>query len=66
MKARTKIIAGKKSHQGKYPHVALGEIVGKTIEAIGTTTVDSAYGDEPCTILYFKDGTQHGFVHPAE
>ena len=60
----TKIIAGKKSSL-PFKHVPLAEIVGKTIQAIGTTTVDGPNGQEPCTILFFTDRTKHGFVHPT-
>lgn len=64
--ARTKIIHGKKSRKGTYKAVALQETVGKKIEAIGETTVEGAYGDEPCIVLFFDDGTQHGFVLPSD
>ncbi len=61
---RTKIIAGKKVT--KRAKVApLQALVGKTIAAIGIAAVPSAYGPEPCTVLYFTDGTRHGFVHPS-
>lgn len=60
-----KIFAGEK-RKGHYKHVGLEKIVGKTVEAVGLTTVEGADGHEPCTMLYFTDGTRHGFVHPAE
>jgi hypothetical protein len=67
------VIAGKKVdivegniHRGRYREALLKDLVGKKIEAIGHTTSDGPYGDEPCTVLFFTDGTQHGFVHPAE
>ena len=49
----------------KFKHVELREIVGKTILKIGHGKVEAAFDDEPCTMLYFTDGTKHGFVHPA-
>jgi hypothetical protein len=60
---RVKVVRGEK--KGRYRQVGIEEIVGKTIEAVGVTTVPSNDGDEPCTILYFTDKTCHGFVHPA-
>jgi len=65
MANKVKIIAGKKK-KGKYKQVYLQEIVGKTVEAVGETTVPGAYGDEPCIRLYFTDKTYHGFVMPAD
>jgi hypothetical protein len=64
-KARTKIIVGKKSRK-HYNAVAFEETVGKTIEAVGVTTVPSAYGDEDCIMLFFSDGTKTGFVLPSD
>ena len=42
------------------------EYVGKTVEARGVASVEAAYGDEPCTVVLFTDGTCHGFVHPVD
>jgi hypothetical protein len=61
---KAKKIAGKIS--GKAKHVQLEEIVGKTILGIGSTTVEGANGPEPCIMLYFTDGTSHGFVIPTD
>jgi hypothetical protein len=41
-------------------------IVGKTIEAVGSTTVPGNYGREPCTVLFFTDMTSQNFVHPID
>lgn len=61
-----KIIAGKRQKGACYKHVALEDTVGKTIEAIGMTEVEGAYGNEPCVMLHFTDGTKHGFVLPSD
>lgn len=63
--AKVRIDFGKKITPRQYQDIPLGATVGKTIEAIGTTTVEGAEGNEPCTILFFTDKTRHGFVHPA-
>lgn len=42
----------------------LADIVGKTVAAIAVASVDGNYGDEPCTVLLFTDGSFHGFIHP--
>jgi hypothetical protein len=60
------IVHGVKSRQNQYRHVQLKDIVGKTVEAIGATRVEGPYGDEPCTMLFFDDGTRYGFVHPQD
>lgn len=52
------------SHE--HVHVPLDTIVGKTVVAVGTTTVAGAWGDEPCVVLFFRDGTRHWFVLPAD
>jgi DNA-directed RNA polymerase subunit RPC12/RpoP len=44
------------------PIVPIGDIVGKTIAKIEHTHVDGNYGKEPCIMLFFTDGTRHGFV----
>jgi len=62
--SKVKIIAGTKS--GRYEAVALESLVGKTVEAIGNTTVEGANGPEPCINLYFSDKTYHGFVLPSD
>lgn len=59
------IVAGKKSRK-KYEVASLAEIVGKTVEAVERSTIDSEYGEEPLVSLYFTDGTTHGFVLPRE
>lgn len=61
MKNKEKVIAGKKSKE-KYEGVNLTELVGKKVEAVSVKWVESAYGKEPCTVLYFEDGTEVGFV----
>ena len=66
MKYKTRILAGKKSWKGRYYFVPLKKIVGRTVEAVGLTRVESASESEPCVILYFDNGTQHGFVLPAD
>lgn len=66
MNKKVKVYAGKKIHKGEYLRVPVEDTVGKTVEAVGLTTVDGAFGDEPCTVLFFSDGTMHGFVHPAD
>jgi hypothetical protein len=55
-----------KPSKHEFRHVALDEIVGKTIQGIARTTVEGANGDEPCVMLFFSDGTRHGFVLPAD
>jgi hypothetical protein len=45
---------------------ATSGLVGKTIARVEFGTVQSNYGDEPCTTLHFTDGTSHGFVHPRD
>ena len=62
--AGAKVVAGEKTHK-KYRHVALEEAVGKTVEAVARTGVGGAWGEEPCVMLLFSDGTGHGFVLPA-
>lgn len=47
-----------------YVHVALHQIVGKTVEAIEEGSVASNYDSEPCLMLYFTNQTKHGFVLP--
>ena len=42
------------------------EIVGKTIAAVGWCNVDSNYGEEPATVLFFKDNTLALYVHPSD
>lgn len=64
--AKVKIVAGQKSRAGRYKQVGLNETVGKTVEAIGETTVPSNNGDEPCIVLFFTDGSRHGFVLPSD
>ncbi len=48
-----------------YDYVSLEKTLEKRVQAIAATTVDSAYGYEPCTVMLFDDGTYHGFVHPC-
>ncbi len=59
-----RILAGKTKGM-KYRHVDLEDTVGKTVQAIGLTKVDSDCGKESCIVLMFTDGTKHGFVVPA-
>ena len=49
-----------------YEEVTLDAIVGKTIQGIARTTVEGESGKEPCVMLFFSDGTKHGFVLPAD
>ena len=60
-----RIIVGQKRHK-RYKHGQIDDLVGKTVEAVGITTVDGPYGKEPCTMLFFTDGSKHGFVHPVD
>jgi hypothetical protein len=46
--------------------ITLDEIVGKTIARIEWREVDGPHGAEPCCVLIFTDGTEHGFVVPAD
>ncbi len=55
-------IAGEDTHN-KYTMVDSSRIVGKTIESVHSGYVQGAYGQEP---VRFTDGTQTGFVLPAE
>ena len=45
---------------------AVDQLVGKTVEAVGASSVQGPNGDEPMTVLLFTDATWHGFVHPAD
>lgn len=45
--------------------IALEDVVDRTVAAIYKTEVEGAFGEEPCIILVFTDGTQYGFVIPA-
>jgi hypothetical protein len=47
-------------------HIALEEIVSRTVQAVLQTTVEGEHGDEPCIKLEFTDGTEHGFVLPSD
>lgn len=49
-----------------FEEVALDAIVGKTIRGMARTTVKGKNGIEPCVMLFFSDGTRHGFVLPAD
>lgn len=62
---RVKIIYGQRT-KCKARLIDLGQVVGKTIEAVGTTTTESAFSDEPCIMLYFKGGTRYAFVVPDD
>jgi hypothetical protein len=64
--ARLTITHGTRTPGLKYRQVALDDIVGKTIQGVGRTTVESASGNEPCVVLLFTDGTRHGFVLPGD
>ena len=59
------ITAGKQTNS-EYEHVMLDDLVGKTIEAIGWTSVEGPDGDEPCIVLFCDGGTRHGFVLSPE
>lgn len=65
---KIKIYDGKLSHPTKeYKEVGVdASLVGKTVEAVGNTTVPGPNGNEPCTVLFFTDKTRHGFVHPSD
>jgi hypothetical protein len=52
--------------KGFYENVGLDKIVGQTVWAVELTTVDGAFGPEPCLMLYFKNWTKHGFVIRGE
>jgi hypothetical protein len=62
------ITQGQLSHPAEeYTEISENDsMVGKTVEAVGNTTVPGQYGNEPCTVLFFTDKTRHGFVHPSE
>ena len=64
--ARLKLMHGTKVPGRNYRHVALDEIVDKTIQGVAETTVEGSDGDEPCVMLLFTDGTRHGFVLPGD
>jgi hypothetical protein len=64
--ARLTITHGTRTPGLKYRQVALDEIVGKTVQGVGRTTVPGASGDEPWVVLLFTDGTRHGFVLPGD
>ena len=64
--ARLKLMHGTKVPRRNYRQVALGEIVGKTVQAVAETTVEGENGSEPCVMLLFTDGTRHGFVLPGD
>jgi hypothetical protein len=63
--AKLNLMHGTKTPKLNYRQVALGDIVGKTVEGVARTTVQGANGDEPCVVLLFTDGTKHGFVLPG-
>ncbi len=48
------------------PEVEADPLIGKTILAVDSTSVDGEWGDEPATRLTFTDGTTHVFVHPKD
>lgn len=54
---------------GEKPVVRQGvsavDMVGKTVAGVGFT-YDGPYGSEPETVLYFTDGSWHGFMHPDD
>ncbi len=56
--------------KSSYIHVDLEQTTDKMIEAIGTYTQKTGFGNtvvnEPCTILLFKDGTFTYFLHGNE
>jgi hypothetical protein len=64
--AKLKMTNGTRTPGLKYREVALDEILGKTVQGVGRTTVESASGNEPCVVLLFTDGTRHGFVLPGD
>ena len=64
--ARLKLMHGTKVAKHDYRQVALGDIVGKTIQGVARTSVQGENGDEPCVVLLFTDGTRHGFVLPGD
>jgi hypothetical protein len=63
---RLKLMHGTRTPKLDYRHVALDDIVGKTVQGVARTTVQGANGDEPCVMLLFTDGTRHGFVLPGD
>lgn len=46
-----------------YTHIALEKTIGKKIEAVG---FGYNINEEPMSMLFFSDGTKHGFVHPCD
>ena len=61
-----KVLYGERTKGCRYRNTSLPSIVGKTVQAIARTKVEGAYGDEPCIVLLFTDGTKHGFVLPQD
>jgi hypothetical protein len=59
---KVKITAGKKKPRIKYKMLSFEDTVGKTVEAVGTTQVEGAYGFENCILMFFTDNTKTGFV----
>ena len=64
--AKLKLTYGTRTPKLDYRQVALGDIVGKTVQGVARTTVPGENGDEPCVVLLFTDGTRHGFVLPGD
>jgi hypothetical protein len=64
--AKLKLMYGTKTPRLDYRHVALENIVGKTVQGVAETTVQGENGNEPCLMLLFTDGTKHGFVLPGD
>jgi hypothetical protein len=56
MENNAKIIIGGIRHQ-EYDSIPLDKIVGKTLEGIVTLQEDG----KNCIVLFFTDGTEHGF-----
>lgn len=49
-----------------YRHASLDWVIGKKLEAVGSSSWDGPHGPEPMTVLFFEGGLFHGFVHAAE
>lgn len=60
------LIAGKMPEKLGTTLENITDLVGKTIIGVAVSSVPSNYGQEPCSVLLFTDGTFHGFVHPRD
>jgi hypothetical protein len=59
--AKLVIIAGKK-RKAKYVGIDLKDIIGKTVEAVTSNSVEGEFSNNISFNIFFKDGTKHSFV----